>query len=183
MTAQPQPRDLLDRLMSHGVQGAVRVLHLPTPAEQVEQFLNTPGITPNEAEFAKNWQLNEERRRAGEQGAMIKEKKQANSDNIESVDERLGEHTQRSNALYEKATKGDYASVSELSDELKTLHSELRALDSLIEGVEQREQNIAAIEADPAAYVESFYRRFYPLADRLPRLSDALDEFREQKKK
>jgi DNA repair exonuclease SbcCD ATPase subunit len=178
MTAQPQ--DLLASLMSRDVQGAVRVVNLPTPSQQVEDFLNTPGITPNEAEFARNWALNEDRRRTAHQKDMIRDKKVSNAETVKLGLNEAEDLTQWSNALCERATKGEYENASELSEELKTLRSKLRELETLIEGVEQREQNIAAIEADPESYYYEFFSRFYPLASRLPTLSDALNEFRSQ---
>jgi Zn-dependent protease with chaperone function len=176
-----QPAETFDlQTMVDGQSPALRgLVHIATPAEQVEAFLNSPGVTPAQAEFASAWGKRREQEIANFGLDHVRDKRARNAEQMKSVGNEAYVATQAANDLFERASRGDYDSVDELFKIGAELRKRVTAVERAVVSVETSDELLDAVEANPEGWFYEFYSKYPTLAERLPTLASALTEWSE----
>lgn len=147
---------------------------IQTPDEQLEVVLSTPGLTANQIERAKNWAINEKKRRETFGMEWVKEARARNEARAKQVAADLYEVRNAYNDLKKRASRGEYESLNDLFRETDRLRVQIDHDERAIEAMQSTEELADLVAGDPVAYFTSFYSRFSSLADRVPTISEAL---------
>lgn len=156
--------------------GPIRAAQIATPDQQLEQILNTPGISPAQADFARDWTKRETERRANFGLAWVKDAKARTEDRSATVSKDMYDDRQEILALVEQAKAGDFDDSDDLMTTAKLYRNQIVGYERAIAAIETTEETIALVEEDPASYFKDFYGKYPTLAERVPTLSQALAE-------
>lgn len=152
-----------------------RLHHLPTPAQQLEQVLETPNLSPADADFAKDWAKREQVRRENFGKEWVTDTRRRSEERGKDVSASMHDDRNELSTFAGRVEDGDSTS-GELLARLAPFRERIKRYERAIEALESTEQTIAGVEQDPEGHFYAFYGKYAALADRLPTLVDALNE-------
>lgn len=143
--------------------------------EQVEQLKQLPNVPYATIELAEHFPAHVQTQDKAKAAQMLRERRAANTVKVKQWSAKVSDLHKRLEELESTVTDGGaeaLAVLNEVDSITVNLNTAQRHHDALV----STEENLAAIEADPSGYWETFYDKYPGLKDRRITLGEYLAE-------